>query len=198
MAEVTGGYHEPAATRQRNLWVGVRLWIAAEAFFFVCFVFAFFYLRELDNNHMWRDRHANPPVLLGSVILVGVLLATVAGWVGVRALRRGREGWWRGAMVLALLLGLAAVVLQCVEWPHLGFLPTDGAYASVFLGWTGFYLLFLLGALYWLEIVLVQAVRGQTDGGPIVVVGDAQAATLHLGFLAVVGIVAYLLLYLVA
>jgi heme/copper-type cytochrome/quinol oxidase subunit 3 len=198
MAEATSDYHEPAAVRQRNLWAGVRLWIAAEAFFFVCFVFAFFYLRELDNNHMWRDRHANPPVVFGSVILAGIVLATIAGGVGVRALRRGREGWWRGATVLALLLGLAAVVLQCVEWPHLGFFPTDGAYASVFLGWTGFYLLFLLGALYWLEVVLAQAVRGGAAGRATTLVGDAQAATLHLEFLTVVGIVAYLLLYLVA
>ncbi len=198
MAEVTGDYREPAAVRQRNLWAGVRLWTAAEAFFFVCFVFAFFDLRELNNNHMWRDRHANPPVLFGSVILAGVLLAAVAGGLGARALGRGGEASWRRATTLALLLGLAAVVLQCVEWPHLGFLPTDGAYASVFLGWTGFYLLFWVGALYWLEIVLVQAVRGRAGGRGAALVADAQAAALHLEFLAVVGVVAYLLLYLVA
>ncbi|HZU15440.1 MAG TPA: cytochrome c oxidase subunit 3 [Candidatus Dormibacteraeota bacterium] len=197
MAQTTGGYGEPAAVRQRNLWAGVRLWTAAEAFFFVCFVFAFFYLRELDNHHMWRDKHANPPLLSGSVILACVLLATVAGGWGARALRRGSEGWWRRATVLALLFGLAAVVLQCLEWPHLGFLPTDGAYASVFLGWTGFYLLFWLGALYWLEIVLVPTLRGRA-GGRAAPVADAQAAVLHLEFLALVGIVAYLLLYLVA
>ena len=50
-------------------------------------------------------------------------------------------------------------MLQCVQWAILGFGPGDGGYASVYLGWTGFFTIFLLGALYWLETIFAAAVR---------------------------------------
>ena len=34
-------------------------------------------------------------------------------------------------------------MLQIVEWATIGFGPTDGGFASVFLGWTGLYVLFV-------------------------------------------------------
>ena len=40
---------------------------------------------------------------------------------------------------------IAAVVVQIVGWATQGFGPTDGAYASVYVGWTGLQALFVLG-----------------------------------------------------
>ena len=34
----------------RNVRVGSRIWAAAQAFFFMAFLFAFFYLRALNSN----------------------------------------------------------------------------------------------------------------------------------------------------
>ena len=56
--------------------------------------------------------------------------------------------------------------MQVVEWARLGFGPTGGGYASVFVGWTGFYFLFALIALLFVEVQFANAVRkgGSSDG----------------------------------
>jgi hypothetical protein len=43
---------------------------------------------------------------------------------------------WRVTTWVALVLAFAAVGLQCAQFSSLGFGPTDGAYASVFVGWS--------------------------------------------------------------
>src|SRR5207253_6194286 len=47
----------------------------------------------------------------------------------------------------------------------LGFGPTDGAYASVFVGWSGLFAFMLLGTCYWLGTVLSDVTRAG-DGSP--------------------------------
>ena len=55
--------------------------------------------------------------------------------------------------------GLRRSSLQIIAWARLGFGPTDGGYASVYLGWTGLYTLFVFGSLYWLETCLALSFR---------------------------------------
>ena len=57
------------------------------------------------------------------------------------------------------LLGLAAVALQCIEYTKQNFGPTDGAFASVFCAWTAFYLVAVLGTMYWLETQVATELR---------------------------------------
>ena len=59
---------------------------------------------------------------------------------------------------------LVAIALQCVEYTTLGFGPASGAYASVFVGWTGFYALFALGGVYWLETQTASVWRAARHG----------------------------------
>ena len=87
--------------------------------------------------------------------------------------RAGRRAQWRLKGAVALALGLAAVVLQVVEWTTIGFGPADGGYASVFFGWTAFNVLFVVGTLFWLENLLATAIRyrkvpagGSAGAGP--------------------------------
>ena len=68
---------EPALVRERNVWAGVRLWTGGMAFLFVSFLFAFLYLRSLNNDQMWRPKGVNPPVVFGSIVLVCQELGTV-------------------------------------------------------------------------------------------------------------------------
>ena len=42
---------EPPEVLARNLRIAAHLWSSATAFFFVAFLFAYFYLRALDQNH---------------------------------------------------------------------------------------------------------------------------------------------------
>ena len=110
----------------RNLRVAAHLWSSATAFFFVAFLFAYFYLRALDQNHLWHPHRVKAPVTMGTLIAVAVAASGIAAVLAARRLRAGDESGWRALGLGALALGLVAVVLQVVEWSSLGFGPTDG------------------------------------------------------------------------
>jgi len=193
---------EPALVRDRNVWAGVRLWTGAMAFLFVSFVFAFFYLRELNSNQMWRPSAVHPPLVFGSIVLALVVVGVVVYGVAVRSLPTRGEGGWRRLAILAVVLLVAAFVVQCTEWYHAGFGPKDGGYAAVLLGWTGFYAAVLGAAIYWLWTQIAQSLRGHGlisgDGGKAIQLADKEAVAFFLYFLLVVEIILYVLLYLIA
>ena len=164
----------------RNLRVAAHLWSSATAFFFVAFLFAYFYLRALDQNHLWHPHQVKAPVTTGTLIAVAVAASGIAAVLAARRLRAGDESGWRALGLGALALGLVAVVIQIVEWSSLGFGPTDGGYASVFLGWTGLYLLFLIGSLYWLETLLATSFRHRGGGAGIRDPGRARGRRVRL------------------
>jgi heme/copper-type cytochrome/quinol oxidase subunit 3 len=195
----TGLYAEPPELMARDLWVGVRLWTASVAFFFLTFVFAFFYLRSLNSHHMWRPHGIDPPTGWGVAILVCIVASALLFWFAV-------QGWveprWRMLATLSLGLALAAVAIQCIEWAVMSWGPTHGGYSSVFIGWTGFYLLFLLGVVYWMESLVAESYRdrgGEGAGARAVVRrANAEALALFWLFLGAVGLGAFLILYLIA
>ena len=149
---------EPPELERRIVHLGSILFAAGTAFFFVAFVFAFLYLRALNSNGLWGagkpHHHVHASLGLGIAILVCVLAGVAATGAA-----RLRPASWLPAASATLLLGLAAIALQCWQWAHLGFGPGDGGYASVYLGWTGFFTIFVLGAVYWLETIVATAVR---------------------------------------
>jgi heme/copper-type cytochrome/quinol oxidase subunit 3 len=178
----------------RNIRVGSRIWAASQAFFFLAFFFAFLYLRALNTNGLWRGwppHHPSPSMAFGVAILICVL--------GSAAIARGAvlvaPEMWRGTAWAALVLALAAIGLQCAQFSSLGFGPTDAAYASVFVGWSGLFTVFLLGMCYW----LVTVIRDVTRAGSLPVV--RAAAVDGVGFvmlvLAGIEIAAFILLYIV-
>ena len=111
-------------------------------------------------------------------------------------------------------------MLQVVEWTTARLRPADGGYASVFFGWTAFYVLFLVGALFWLETSLATSIRyrgwapatrpsrrarpraipdrpGDDIRDPVSLVrAGLEALSFYWGFLAGVGVLAWILLYL--
>jgi hypothetical protein len=151
-------YAEPPELERRLQSLGSILLTAGTAFFFIAFLFAFLYLRALNSNGLWGagkpHHHVHASLGLGIAILLCVLAGVAAARAAVML-----PALWRPAAVAALLLGLAAVALQCWQWTHLGFGPGDGGYASVYLGWTGFFTIFVFGAMYWLETIVTAAVR---------------------------------------
>ena len=71
---------EPPDVGARALSVAARLLAGATTFFFLAFVFAYFYLRSLNQDHMWRPAHVKPEQALGAAIVACV-----------RAQRRARD-----------------------------------------------------------------------------------------------------------
>jgi heme/copper-type cytochrome/quinol oxidase subunit 3 len=191
-------YVEPPEIFARDRWVGVRLWTASVAFFFLTFVFAFFYLRSLNSNSQWRPHGIDPPTGWGVAILVCIVASVVLFWLAVRL----GEPRWKLLATLSLVLALAGVVIQCIEWGAMSWGPTNGGYASVFIGWTGFYLLLLLGGIYWLETLVAESYRERGGEGAearaFVLNSNAEALNVFWVFLGVVQVAAFIILYLIA
>lgn len=184
---------EPPELLARNLTVGMRLWAAATTFVFLCPFFAYVYLGSLNTADLWHPAGVDPPQALGAAIVV---LTVASAIVLVLAAGRPRPG---GPSLLleavSLTLGLGAVALQIVAYVRLGFGPTDGGYASVFVAWTGLSSLFALATMLWLETFLASSLRGTTDAarGP-----RLAAFAFYWAFLAGLSVVMWVCLYVAA
>jgi len=210
---------EPPELMGRNLNSAAHLFASATAFFFLAFIFAYFYLRSLNNAHLWKPKHVNPSLTLGTLVMALTVGSALLVRLGLLDHRAGRRAQWRLKGVAALAVGLVAVVLQFVEWTSANFGPADGGYASVFIGWTAFNVLFVLGTLLWLENLLATAYRyrkipsgapapGEASGDPgrpghdiadplSLVRAGLEALSYYWGFLAGLGVLAWIILYLV-
>jgi heme/copper-type cytochrome/quinol oxidase subunit 3 len=167
--------------------VAGQLLASALAFFFLSFVFAYFYLRSLNNAHLWRPKGIQPPVGTGAAVAVLVVLSAVAVWLAAHG--KGN----RAAMLgVGLTLGVAALVVQIVEWFTIGFGPGNGGYASVFVGWTGFYFLVAALTLIWVEIQLATALRAGpgADDDP-----GLRPVAFFWAFIAGIGVLTWIILY---
>jgi heme/copper-type cytochrome/quinol oxidase subunit 3 len=139
-------------------------------------------------------------------------LIVVSAAVQMAALQRIKAGhkaaWQRGALV-ALVLGLAAVGLQIWELLNLPFFPGAAGFASVFAGFYPVYLVVVLVAMIWLEILIMRCrpipqisfVEQPPTFAAAFAVQRFQAAlsafTVVWNYLAAVAIIAWVLFYLV-
>ncbi len=183
---------EPPEVHERNLWAGARVIAGTTLLFFAAFVFAYFYLRSLDNSGKWMPAGVDPPQAYGAVIVILYAASAASFAYAARAARRQRG--WLAAAGLSLALGLAGCVVQVFEYAHLGFGPQDGGYASVFLGWTITFVVFALMAMYWVEILFAEGLRNRRAPGPYVPAGLGDAA-FYWTLLAVIGVLTWFILY---
>ena len=207
---------EPADVGARALSIATRLLAGATTFFFLAFVFAYFYLRSLNQEHFWKPTAAllkeqeeihvslTPNAALGAAFIACVVVSALLAIVAGRQMKAGSRSW-PTAGVAAVVLGLAAVGLQCAEYVVAHFGPTDGAYASVFCAWTGLYLIAVLFTMYWLETQVAtewRARRRPATGREEIkdvdtlIAPSLDAAVFYWGFLAGIGVITYVTLYL--
>ena len=186
-----------------NLAIGARLLASAAVFFFMAFVFAFFYLRALNTNHDFHLAHHDPPTGFGVAILLCVIGSTGVFEFARRSLRDGTGGPWRIGALVAVGLGLAAVIVQVIEYFNLPFGALDGGLVSVFLGFTVVFGVFWLGSVYWMETLWAQSLRqpgsGQTElAAPSRLLRpSADACVVYLYVMVLVELFAFVLLYLI-
>ncbi|MGA8718698.1 MAG: hypothetical protein WB557_11880 [Solirubrobacteraceae bacterium] len=194
---------EPPEWQPRAIWVGGRLLCGAISFFFASFVFAFFYLKALDTNHSWKIGRIVPDGGFGIAIAALFLFSAVI----YRLAARRPAGDSMAAGTIAVVMGLAAVVLQFVEYTVLDFGASQGGYAAVFFGWTATYAIVALLGLYWIEIQVASLWRVRREGkmreievptseSALLLVG-IEASSFYWAFFVAIGVLAYVLLYLV-
>jgi len=194
---------EPPEWQPRAVWVGGRLLCGAITFFFLSFVFAYFYLRALNNNNSWMIGPVHPSGGLG----VAIMALYLVGAVIYRLSARRTEVDELAGGVIALLFTLAAVVLQFFEYTKLDFGAASGGYAAVFFGWTATYAVVALMGIYWVEVQVASLWRvrreAKTRETEVPTSEDAllsagiEASSFYWAYFVAIGVVTYIILYLV-
>ncbi len=195
---------EPPDVGARALSVASRLLCGASTFFFLAFLFAYFYLRSINVDHMWRPAHVNPSQGWGAALVACIVLSAGLAILAGRQMKGGSRGWTTPA-IGAVVLGLAAVAVQCIEYTQQHFGPTNGAFASVFCAWTAFFMIAVLFTMYWLETQLATELRarsapagseGDIEDPDRLIAPALDAAVFYWVFLAAIGVITYVVLYL--
>ncbi|MGZ4332867.1 MAG: cytochrome c oxidase subunit 3 [Gaiellaceae bacterium] len=150
---------EPPEVLGRNLVSASYLLAGATAFFFVAFLFAYFYLKALNSGGLWKPKGVDASIGWGTAVVACYVLSALGVRLGLTDHRALRRRQWRLKGLVALLVGVAGLVLQVIAWTHEGFGPADGGFASVYFGWTAFLFLFVFGTLLWLEMTLATSLR---------------------------------------
>ena len=195
---------EPPEWQPRAIWVGGRLLCGAISFFFASFLFAFFYLKALDVNHNWKIGNVTPDGGIGLAVAALFLFSAVI----YRLAARRPAGDSMAAGMIAVAMGLAAVVLQFIEYIVLDFGASQGGYAAVFFGWTATYAIVALMGLYWIEVQVASLWRVRREGKmretevptseSALLLAGIEASSFYWAFFVAIGVLAYILLYLVA
>jgi heme/copper-type cytochrome/quinol oxidase subunit 3 len=203
-------HRDPAAARADdvrqltgNLTIGARLAASGTAFVFVSFLFAFFYLRAVNSNGLWRPKGVAPVQSWGIAVLVLTILSAAVFDAARRELDAGSEPRWRTGGLAALALGLLVVVAQALEYATITFKTDQGGWAAVFWGWTVVQLLFWLGAVYWVETLVAQTLRrpravAHEGTAPLGMLRpSADACLVYVYTMVAVELIGYVLLYVV-
>jgi heme/copper-type cytochrome/quinol oxidase subunit 3 len=194
---------EPPEWQPRAIWVGGRLLCGAISFFFASFVFAFFYLKALDVNHNWKMGNVVPDGGIGIAIAALFLFSAVI----YRLAAKRQAGDAMAGGMIAVAMGVAAVVLQFFEYTVLDFGASQGGYAAVFFGWTATYAIVALMGLYWIEIKVASLWRVRREGKPretevptdeaALLTAGIEASSFYWAYFVAIGVLAYIVLYLV-
>jgi len=204
----------------RNLISAGQLLASATIFFFLAFFFAYFYLRSVNNHGMWKPEHVDASVTWGTIVTACIVVSAMLVRFGLADHRADRRTAWRIKGAIALVLGIAALAVQAAAWTQQSFGPADGAYASVYFGWTAFLWLFVLCTMFWLETTLATSLRyarvpvpgtaapGEASGdrhrtahdirNPLALVrAELTALSFYWTFLAGIAVVTWIVLYLI-
>ena len=199
-------YHEAALNAS---WTGTRLAMGALSFLFGAFIFAFFYLKSLNSHHLWYTDDTHPSQAVGATVMLLVVVSALVQTAALQAIKRGNKSAWLAGGTLALLLGVAAIIVEIYQLLNLGFWPGSAGFASVFVGYNPIFIAVAFCVLVWLETLIMRCraippiafVEQPPTFAEAFAVQRFQASlsafTVTWNYLAVVALVAWILFYLV-
>jgi cytochrome c oxidase subunit 3 len=165
-AEAAHEHHGPPpankSARIDSATLGMLLFIGSEAMLFGAFFTAYFFVRvvnPLAPEH-WPPEPYTFPVFVASVNTAILVTSSFTIHWATQSIKRGDRNGLRAGLVITILLGLAFLLTQAIEYAHVGFNTGDGAFASVFFGLTGLHGAHVAVGLTLLTIAAVRAFRG--------------------------------------
>ena len=142
--------------------LGMFLFIASEAMLFGAFFTAYFFVRVVnpDAPSTWPPEPYAFPVFVASVNTAILVTSSFTIHWATQSIKRGDRNGLRAGLVVTILLGLAFLLTQAIEYAHVGFNTGDGAFASVFFGLTGLHGAHVFVGLLLLSFANIRAWRG--------------------------------------
>ena len=142
--------------------LGMFLFIGSEAMLFGSFFAAYFFVRVVNPNAPthWPPEPFHYPVFVASVNTAILVTSSFTVHWATQSIKRNDRNGLRAGLVLTILLGLAFLLTQAVEYSHIGFNTSDGAFASTFFGLTGLHGVHVFIGLTLLTIAAVRSFRG--------------------------------------
>ena len=142
---------------------GMLLVIGTEAALFAYLLFSYFYLGSLARGP-WPP--SGPPDLHLVVPNTAVLLLSSGTMAWAESgIRRGRTGRLRAGLLATLVLGLAFLAIQALEYRTRPFGPRTDAYGSLFFTVTGFHGAHVAVGLLMIGFVAARAFLGHFAAG---------------------------------
>ena len=172
-------------------WWGMVLVITTEAAFFAYFIFSYFYLASMAHGS-WPPE-GKPALTLALPNTIILLVSSLTFWWAESGIRHGSQMRLRIGMFLTLLLGIAFLVIQGVEYSHKHFTPASDAYASLFFTITGFHGAHVAAGLLMNIVVQIRVWLGHFSAERHLAVTNAA---LYWHFVDAVWIVVFISLYL--
>jgi heme/copper-type cytochrome/quinol oxidase subunit 3 len=171
--------------------LGMVLFVASESMFFAAFFGA--YVTTYVNQKVWPpiDTPA-PPLGLATAAVVALVLSGLLLQGAIRAARAGRRpavGRW---LLATLAATVVSVILTLVGYSEVGFGLHAGIFASLFYLMTGLGLAHVAGGVVLLAMVAVQGITGRLVA---LRYQALQAAAVYWNFVVVLGIVIYVVFY---
>jgi heme/copper-type cytochrome/quinol oxidase subunit 3 len=124
-----GGFHHEAALNAA--WTASRLVVGGLCFLFGTFMFAYFYLRSINASGRWTGQGYHPPsIAYGTVIMLAVLVSAGIHYAALQQIKSGNKKLWQVGALIAVLLGVAAIMLQILELLFLPFWPGSSGFPA--------------------------------------------------------------------
>ena len=169
-AEAAGHGHEhhhgpPTANKSSKVdatVLGMFLFIGSEAMLFGSFFAAYFFVRVVnpDAPDVWPPPPFEFPKFVAGINTAILVTSSFTMHWALQSVKRNNRRGLQAGLVLTILMGTAFLLTQFIEYAHVGFNTSDGAFASVFFGLTGLHGAHVFVGLTLLTIAAVRAFRG--------------------------------------
>jgi len=142
--------------------LGMLLFIGSEAMLFGSFFAAYFFVRVVnpDAPSHWPPPPFHFPVFVAGVNTCILVTSSFTMHWALQSIKRGNRAGLKAGLVATIALGLAFLLTQAIEYAHVGFNTSDGAFASAFFGLTGLHGAHVFIGLSLLTFAAVRAFRG--------------------------------------
>ena len=193
------------ASIRGSQYTGARLFVALSSMGFGGGVFAYFFLRSINGNGLWRPAGQKVSPFISVAVLALTLVACALYIWSSRRLGRARSAAtdWRVATTVSIVLLVAAAVVQFWGLSRLPFFPGSSGYASVYVAVMPLFALWLLIGAVWAEMLLARSLRvrwilapvgdNAASGTAASFAGSLGGLRVFMGFLSLLVIVLYIL-----